>query len=153
MRELGVTTYMKWGYRAARSMESPLKEADVDLSKYTNVWLGGPIHSWTIPSPLRTWVNAHKVDLAKKQLAVFCTGGGPSGHPAFFSTIQGKTNNLLFALISIYRAHWSFPVGHSGCQRITSSYLGCCKSFGRDKAKVSTQVKKKVCEAIKCKNK
>ena len=36
-------------------------------AKYTSVWVGTPVHFWTVSSPVRSWLQLHKAQLVDEE--------------------------------------------------------------------------------------
>ncbi len=67
-----------WGGKSAMMAEKPkLEDYDVNLAKYDRIIIGFPVWASNIAPPIRTFVEEHKAQLKRKQLAAFaCQAGG-----------------------------------------------------------------------------
>ena len=81
----GPIGYILSGRDALRKKEADIKEPINNLSEYDMVIVGTPIWSFTVSTPVRTYLNRQKGNF--KKLAFFCTMGG-SGDVKAFSEME-----------------------------------------------------------------
>ena len=81
----GPIGYMLSGRDAMFKKEADIKDSVINLSEYELVIIGTPIWSFTVSSPVRTYINKQKGNF--KKVAFFCTMGG-SGDVKAFSEME-----------------------------------------------------------------
>lgn len=71
------------GRDGMRKRLTKIKDVLKDLSSYDIVMIGGPVWSWNVCAPVRTFLNQYSDQI--KDAAFFCTEGGAGGERAFRS--------------------------------------------------------------------
>lgn len=67
-----------------------IKEDDppIDWSKYGSIYIGTPVHFWTLSGPVRAWVEKYKSEIGRlDEVNAFAAMGG-SGHEGAFEQIE-----------------------------------------------------------------
>lgn len=77
----GALGYFWAGGQASMGMASPIRDPEVDLSDADSVVLVEPVWAGSACPPLRTWLKAHKAELAGKKLALVVSCLGSEGGP------------------------------------------------------------------------
>ncbi len=86
----GALGYIMSIREAAIKTLAEIKKLKKNPAEYDLVVIGTPIWSWSISSPIRTYITANKYDF--KKVAFFCTQGGSGAARAFkdMQNIIGK---------------------------------------------------------------
>ncbi len=77
----GSLGYFWAGGQASMGMASPIKDPEVDLAGAESVVLVEPVWASSVCPPLRTWLKAHKAELAGKKIALIASNLGSEGEP------------------------------------------------------------------------
>jgi flavodoxin len=72
----GLIGYLRSGRQAMRKMATPIGDPGVDLAGAGAVILVQPIWASAVVPPLRSWLQAHKQDLAGKKLGLLASNMG-----------------------------------------------------------------------------
>jgi flavodoxin len=72
-----------------------------DPSRYRLLLIGTPVWAWSLPGPVRAWVQGHPA--AGVRLAFFCTQGG-SGAERVFAQLQAATGRAPEATLAVTEA-------------------------------------------------
>lgn len=85
----GAWGYLKLCYRATMRGKSQLKNSPEIKQHYKTIWIGGPVHAYSLSSPLLTWIDDKKEVLKQegRQISLFGTEGG-MGHDWMFSQAE-----------------------------------------------------------------
>ena len=94
----GVFGYLRCAREALKKRTIELLPPAYDASKYDVVVLGTPVWAGNISSPLRSYVEAHKAQLA--QVAFFCTQGG-SGADKVFRDLEELCGRSALATLAV----------------------------------------------------
>ena len=73
----GMFGFLRSALEALRGKPAPIAAATADAARYDLVVLGTPVWASHVSSPMRGFVQAHKVHF--KRIALFCTQGGNGG--------------------------------------------------------------------------
>ena len=86
----GALGYLRSGREATMKRSGQIRPVMEDPSEYDLVILGSPVWSWSLSSPMRSYVIAQKESL--RNVAFFCTEGGSGGQRLFgqLETLCGK---------------------------------------------------------------
>jgi menaquinone-dependent protoporphyrinogen IX oxidase len=77
----GFFGYMRTGASAARKQSSPISDPQVDLSRADAVALVAPVWASSVCPPIRSWINAHRAELAGKKIGLLLSNLGSPGEP------------------------------------------------------------------------
>lgn len=77
----GFIGYMRAGAHGSMNKATPIKDPLVDLTEAAVVVLVQPTWAGAVCPPLRTWLVAHKAELAGKKLALLVSNLGSEGEP------------------------------------------------------------------------
>ena len=77
----GGLRYFWAGGQASMGMATPIKDPEVDLANAESVILVEPVWASSVCPPLRTWLKAHKAELAGKKIALLVSNLGSEGEP------------------------------------------------------------------------
>lgn len=77
----GGLRYFWAGGQASMGRATPIKDPEVDLSGVESVVLVEPVWASSVCPPLRTWLKAHKAELAGKKIALLLSSLGSEGEP------------------------------------------------------------------------
>lgn len=70
-RDKGMAKFV-WGGRSAMMAEAPkLQDYDIDLSQYDHIVIGFPVWASSFAPPIRTFVEAHRKELRRKDVSAF----------------------------------------------------------------------------------
>lgn len=86
----GVVGYTKMSKQAVMKdiIDLESDEPPIDWAKYKSIWIGGPVHFWTLSSPVRSWVEKNREHIANvKEVNAFATMNG-SGQEGAFKHIE-----------------------------------------------------------------
>jgi hypothetical protein len=78
-KRTGFIGFMKSGAQASRGADAPFLDPLVDLSKSKAVVLVQPIWASSLVPPLRSWIKAHKAELAGKKIGLLLSAQGSDG--------------------------------------------------------------------------
>lgn len=86
----GLFGWLSAGSDSMRGNLTKIKDIAKDISRYDLIIIGGPIWSWTVCPPVRTFLTDHGDKI--KTAAFFCTEGGSGSEKAFkiMASILGK---------------------------------------------------------------
>jgi len=79
----GIIGWLFAGRDGMKKNLTKIKDVLKDLGSYDTVIIGGPIWSWSLSAPVRTFLMQYKDQL--KNVAFFCTEGGAGAENAFRS--------------------------------------------------------------------
>ena len=82
-KRTGLLGWLMTGRDGAKELLTKIKDVEKDLSSYDIVMIGGPIWSWNLNSPVRTFLSQYADQI--KAAAFFCTEGGSGDKRAFKS--------------------------------------------------------------------
>lgn len=66
----GIIGWLRSGSQAAKKMATPIEDPHADLNSVETVVLVQPIWASSVVPPLRTWLRAHREELALKKIAL-----------------------------------------------------------------------------------
>jgi len=114
----GVIGYIISGRDATRRRLTKLEPFKSNLAEFDVVIIGGPIWSWNMCVPVRTFLNEHKSEI--KEAAFFCTMGGSGFERAFkeMEEIINKKPLAALALKTIEVVNGKFENVEEFCQKI-----------------------------------
>jgi flavodoxin len=75
----GKLRYFWAGGQASMGKATPIKDPGVDLAGAESVVLVEPVWASSVCPPLRTWLRAHKAELAGKKMALLASNLGSEG--------------------------------------------------------------------------
>jgi len=82
-KRTGLWGWLMTGRDGAKKLLTKIKDIEKDLGSYDIVIIGGPIWSWNLSSPVRTFLSQYAEQI--KSAAFFCTEGGSGDKRAFRS--------------------------------------------------------------------
>jgi flavodoxin len=94
----GPIGYVASGKDAALKKLTKLKPIKSKLKNYDLIIVGGPVWSWNLSSPIRTYLRENKENFNK--LAFFCTEGG-SGEKTAFKEMEKESNKKPIATLTV----------------------------------------------------
>lgn len=77
----GFLGFMKSGAQSSMKGSTPIADPGVDLAKADTVVLVHPVWAANVCPPVRTWLNAHKAELAGKRIGLVVSNKGSDGAP------------------------------------------------------------------------
>ena len=102
----GIIGYLRSGWQASRHFEPRIEASRFDPFEYDLVVIGTPIWNFSLSSPVRSYLSAHKG--AFKEVAYFCTCGG-RGDAKVFAQMTAVTGRLPQATLTIREAELDKP--------------------------------------------
>jgi flavodoxin len=98
---VGTCGVLRCGLEAALGRAPAIRHAAHDPSRYRLLLIGTPVWAWSLPGPVRAWVQGHPA--AGVRLAFFCTQGG-SGAERVFAQLQAATGRAPEATLTVTEA-------------------------------------------------
>jgi hypothetical protein len=77
----GFLGFMRGGAQASRKAATPISDPGVDLGSVDTIVLVHPIWASNVCPPVRSWLEAHRPELAGKKLGLLVSCQGPDGGP------------------------------------------------------------------------
>ena len=77
----GFLGLMRGGAQASRKAATPISDPGVDLGSVDTIVLVHPIWASNVCPPVRSWLEAHRPELAGKKLGLLVSCQGPDGGP------------------------------------------------------------------------
>ena len=75
----GLMGFLRTGRQAMKGMATPIDDPNVDLSQSETVVLVEPTWASSAAPPLRTWLQAHRAELAGKKMALLVSNWSSPG--------------------------------------------------------------------------
>ena len=76
VKRRGFFGYMRSGFQAAARKATPIRDPGVELSRAKRVVLVQPVWASAVCPPLRTWLRAHRPELAGKRIGLVASEKG-----------------------------------------------------------------------------
>jgi len=99
--------YMMCAIESLAELTPALRPTRHDPAAYELVVVGTPVWFWNVSSPVRSWLNTHRLT---KRIAFFCTMGG-SGSGRAFATMKALAGREPVATLALLEREVEVPVG------------------------------------------
>ena len=104
----GAVGYAMCAIEAMAGLTPALRPGSRNPAAYELVIVGTPVWFWSLSSPVRSWLESHRLP---HRVAFFCTIGG-SGAPRVFATMAGLAGKAPVATLALLDKEVDEPYDH-----------------------------------------